>query len=330
MRSRLEQSLLRQWYGQRPGWSLALAPLAWLLKGAAACRYRRFRRQGATPPVPLLVVGNISVGGTGKTPLVIALCLALKQRGLKPVVISRGYGSKAPRYPFVVTARSSVVESGDEPLLIARRAGVPVVIDANRRDALERALDYQPDIVISDDGLQHYALPRTAELVVLDGARGLGNGWCLPVGPLRESAARLGQVDWVLVNGGTADYPGASRMQLLADMAVNLLTGEARPLSEFAASTAIEAVAGIGNPERFFTTLEQAGLTIRRHAFPDHHAFAAEELAFAGRTVMMTEKDAVKCAAFAAANHWYLPVTAALPDGLVDAMVAKLGLNVDV
>lgn len=326
MRSRLEQALLRQWYGQRPGWSLALAPLSWLVQGVAAWRYRRFRQQAEVPPVPLLVVGNISVGGTGKTPLVIALCLALKQRGLKPVVISRGYGSQAPRYPFVVTAKSDVLASGDEPLLIARRADVQVVIDADRRQALERALDYQPDLIISDDGLQHYALPRSAELVVLDGERGLGNGWCLPTGPLRESSQRLKQVDWVIINGGDFVWPGAKRMQLVAGQAVNLQTGETCALSDFA-DQPVAAVAGIGNPARFFTTLESAGLTLERHAFADHHDFRAEELVFAGRQVIMTEKDAVKCAAFARTNHWYLPVDAQLPDGFMDGVVARLNVE---
>lgn len=324
LRKRLEASLLRQWYKDKPGWSLALSPLAGVVRCVSAFRYRRFSDSATAPAVPLLVVGNISVGGTGKTPLVIALCKALQQRDCRVVVISRGYGSQAPHYPFVVTAASKVAESGDEPLLIARRAGVSVVIDANRRAALQAALLLEPDVIISDDGLQHYRLPRSAELAVLDGKRGLGNGWCLPTGPLRESRKRLERVDWVVINGGDFRRPGAYRMQLAARAAVNLASGETRDLATFA-DTAVTAVAAIGNPERFFATLEGAGLCFQRHAFPDHYAFSAADFSeFAEQPVIMTEKDAVKCAAFATQNHWYLPVEAELPEPLVTAILERL------
>jgi tetraacyldisaccharide 4'-kinase len=328
MRAWLEQKLSQQWYKSRPGWTLALAPLSLLVKGVSGWRYRQSRKDTQQqPPLPILVVGNISVGGTGKTPLVIALSQSFAGRGLKVVIISRGYGSRAPLYPFVVTANSRVEESGDEALLIARHTGTQVVIDANRMNALQRAMDFQPDIVISDDGLQHYQLPRTAELVVIDGARGLGNGWCLPVGPLRESPSRLANVDWVVINGGAFTYPSAWNMQLVAPSLLNLATAEQCPLAKMAEKETVHAVAAIGNPERFFSTLTSAGLRVQRHIFPDHHDFKAEDICFTdGLPVIMTEKDAVKCQSFARNNHWYLPVTAEIPDKLVDAIAEKLGV----
>lgn len=325
MRHRLEAAFLRQWYADKPGWSLGLAPLSGLLKCVAGWRYQRFRRQTVKPHVPLLVVGNISVGGTGKTPLVIALCEHFSQQGLKPVVISRGYGSAAPDYPFVVTADSKVGESGDEPLLIAQRSGLPVVIDADRQAAMQKALTLEPDLIISDDGLQHYRLARSAELVVLDGERGLGNGWCLPTGPLREGQQRLAEVDWVVINGGDFDYPNAYHMQLAPGDAINLLTGERRSVAQLAEQGDWVALAGIGNPERFFSTLEAAGMTLERYAFADHHQFTAADLALAaGRPLIMTEKDAVKCRHLAANNHWYLPIDAQLPATLLAAISKTL------
>lgn len=326
MAGRLERLIVSRWYAATPGWCWLLWPLSWLVGQIAARRLRRFRQQHLQPPVPVLVVGNVTVGGTGKTPLVIALCQALAARGKKVVVISRGHRARAPAWPFVVTVDSHVAESGDEPLLLALRTGVPVVIDADRRRALEHAVaTFRPDLVISDDGLQHYRLPRSMELVVVDGARGLGNGLCLPAGPLREAATRLDQVDRVVINGDGFDFPGALRVRLVPDRAVNLATGEQQALADLAGMGEWDAVAGIGNPERFFATLEQAGLVIHRHVFADHHAFAAQDLdAGSARPVIMTEKDAVKCRGFAGPAHWYLPVSLALPDTFVDELLHRL------
>lgn len=329
MVSGLERLLLTRWYASSPGWCWLLWPFSLLVTRIAARRLANFRHRAPVPPVPVLVVGNITVGGTGKTPLVIALCQAFTERGLKVVVISRGQGSRAPVYPFLVAAQSSVQESGDEPLLIALRTRVPVIIDAERARALEKAVaDFQPDIVISDDGLQHYQLPRTAELVVVDGARGLGNGLCLPAGPLREAATRLAEVNWVVVNGTGFTCPGAIHTHLVPGDAVNLVTGATLPLKELAAQGQWRAVAGIGNPERFFATLEQAGVNLCRHVFPDHHAYQPVDLEFdVALPVIMTEKDAVKCRAFARAHDWYLPVTVSLETSFVDAVLHTLGVK---
>lgn len=328
MRRRLEGAILKQWYAAKPTWGLALSPFSLLFKGVTTWRYQRHLKQRQKPSVPLLVVGNITVGGTGKTPLVIALCQAFIGQGIKPIVISRGYGSAAPHYPYVINQQSSVQQAGDEPFLIYKRAGVPVIIDADRQAAAQKALTFEPDIIISDDGLQHYGLARTAEIVVIDGERGLGNGWCLPTGPLRESATRLEQVNHIVINGGNIELPNAVRMQLKPSQAVNLLTGKTLPLLELAQQGEFNAIAGIGNPERFFTALELQGLTIERHVFADHHAYGEADLNFDnGHAIIMTEKDSVKCANFATDKMWFLPVDAVLPDGFVDDLLNSLLLK---
>ena len=328
MTETLAEKLQRAWY-QGSRWLVPLRPLSWLLAAEARRRLRAFRRRAARPPVPVLVVGNITVGGTGKTPLVISLCERLQARGLRVAVISRGYGGKPPSLPWLVQSEQSATLAGDEPLMIARRTGVPVIVAPKRLDALEMAVREQgADVVISDDGLQHYALPRSAEIVVLDGQRMLGNGECLPAGPLREPAQRLDEVDWVVVNG-QPDQPvpdGAVVMTLHLDDPVNLMTGERLPIEDFIARfPLVNAVAGIGNPQRFFASLQSLGLVVNGHVFDDHHAFTAQELAaFGSAPVLMTEKDAVKCTEFAAANHWYMPVTAQLPSVFFDAVFEKL------
>ena len=198
----LSEWIQQGWYKGSP-WLVPLRPLSVLVSFEAKRRLQRFRKERSAPSVPVLVVGNITVGGTGKTPLVIALVQAAVARGLKVAVVSRGFGGKIDQYPCLVTADSDALDVGDEPVLIARRTGVPVILDPDRRNALDVAIrDHAPDLVISDDGLQHYALPRSAEIVVVDGQRGLGNGRCLPEGPLREPATRLKEVDFVVSTGG--------------------------------------------------------------------------------------------------------------------------------
>lgn len=321
--SKVSDWIQQGWYKGSP-WLVPLRPLSMLVSIEARRRLLRFQRDRQLPQVPVLVVGNITVGGTGKTPLVIALVQAAQQRGLKVAVVSRGYGGKSSQYPVTVTADSAALEVGDEPVLIARRTGAPVILDPDRRNALEVAVSqYRPDLVISDDGLQHYALPRSAEIVVVDGQRGLGNGRCLPEGPLREPAARLKEVDFVISTGG--GWSGAYPMVMRPGNIENLADGRSLDVHEFLRTHPhVHAVAGIGNPRRFFNLLNIIGLNIKPHVFPDHHAYQPADLAFSdGLPVLMTEKDAVKCAAFAEPSWWFLPVTADLPEGLLDKMLDR-------
>jgi tetraacyldisaccharide 4'-kinase len=336
----LEASLQRRWYG-KPGWLLILTPLEWLYRLLSAlrrCAYRRAWFSVWRAPVPVIVVGNIAVGGTGKTPIVIALCQALQRSGFKPGIISRGYGANPPVTPFTVSAASAVADRGDEPLLLARRSGCPVVIAPRRTAAAQHLLAHEHcDIIICDDGLQHYALARDIELVVIDAARGFGNGHCLPVGPLREGLQRLHSVDAVLLNRaapGTAQQTSSATnfaveqydFHLAPTVVVHLLSGREVPVAEWInLNPRMHAVAGIGNPQRFFTTLRQLGGAPIEHAFPDHHRFVAHDFNFAEQLpVLMTEKDAVKCAALATADFWFLRVEAVLPDSLLAAITGKL------
>ncbi len=314
------------WYRSHPG---ALY-LAWPLEGVyrlLAAANKLWQQKRAIPQLtPIIVVGNISVGGTGKTPLVIAVVRWLQAQGYKPGVVSRGYGGQAAQYPCPVTLSSSPNEVGDEPLLIAREARSPVVVSPDRVAGVAMLeSDFGCNIIVSDDGLQHYALQRDLEIVVIDGARGLGNGHCLPVGPLREPAWRLNTADVLVVNGESEQSFGRSAYTMLLEprRLVNLKTGEKMALADL--PTAVHAIAGIGNPRRFFTTLIEQGLRPVTHSFADHHAFTAADLDFNdGLPVIMTEKDAVKCAGFAEAHHWYLPVTAALPAAFFTALESKL------
>ncbi|APZ42656.1 tetraacyldisaccharide 4'-kinase [Acidihalobacter ferrooxydans] len=322
----LEQRVQQLWSRCGPV-STLLLPLSALY--CAVVRRRRHAFLAAPPPalpVPVVVVGNITVGGTGKTPMTIALCEWLRGQGWRPGVVSRGYGGSGAREPKSVQAQSRASEVGDEPLLIALRAQVPGCVCADRMAAAQALLDAQAcDILIADDGLQHYRLPRDVEIAMLDGRRRLGNGRCLPAGPLREPAIRLQAVDFVIVTEG---QPGAGEygMALRLDAAWALREPTRRqPLSSFAAQPAVHAVAGIGHPERFFAALEAAGLAIVRHAFPDHHGFDADDLAFGDDApVLMTEKDAVKCLDFAPAACWAVPATADLPPDFTDALAARL------
>lgn len=326
----LERALLARWYG-RPGALLILLPLAWLYAGVQHLR-RLVGNPTMAPAVPVIVVGNITVGGTGKTPLVIALVRELRARGYRPGVIARGYGGAGP-FPLFVDAATSPVASGDEPALVARETSVPVVVAPRRLDALRRVLACGVDVVVSDDGLQHVALPRRVEIVVIDDQRRLGNGHCLPVGPLREPASRLGTVDFIVGNGGDAGI-GAIPMQLepvcmrnLRDPSESLTP--AQFLSRFGRS--VRAMAGIGNPQRFFDTLQRLGFDVSGFAFPDHHDFGDGDLQpHAGHTLVMTAKDAVKCSGLPAITRteaWYLAVDAELPSGFFNDVCRRAGLG---
>lgn len=317
------KGLERAWYGDRP-WLGVLTPVEWLFRRLADRRRQRYQR-GVEPvwraPVPVIVVGNITLGGTGKTPLIVTLIERLCQAGYRPGVVSRGYGGRAPGYPWVVTADSLADQVGDEPLMLVRRTGCPLVVSPRRSEACQTLLErFDCDLILSDDGLQHYALGRDLEIAVVDGARGLGNGRCLPVGPLREPPSRLREVDFVVVNGGTWHCPGSHSMALEPG-ALHTLGGT--PAESFAGP--VNAVAGIGNPSRFFDTLAGLGYEVIPRPFPDHHRFSARDLCFNnGFPVIMTEKDAVKCRAFASRNRYYLAVNAALPDAFFDALIGRL------
>ncbi|NCA70532.1 MAG: tetraacyldisaccharide 4'-kinase [Sphingobacteriia bacterium] len=305
------------WYGHGHPLARVLAPVSWLY-----CLVMWLRRLGyrlGWPrrqhlPVPVVVVGNLTVGGTGKTPAVVTLAASLRARGWHPAIVTRGYGGRATDWPRCISPSTDPAQVGDEPVLLARRAGCPVVAGPDRVAAAHLALEHGAvDILLADDGLQHERLARDLEIVVLDGVRGLGNGRCLPAGPLREPVGRLAQVDLVLINGGTR--PGAQRMDLVPGAAVNLRDPTmTRALTDFVGMP-VHAVAAIGHPQRFFRMLQGLGLRITAQAYPDHHPFSAADLAaWPPGPVLMTEKDAVKCAPFAGPDHWYVPVTAVFED----------------
>lgn len=293
-------------------------------------RFRRFLyrvglKKSVRLPVPVIIVGNLTVGGTGKTPLVIWMAAFLKQHGYKPGIISRGYAGSNSQAAQTVTAKSDPSIVGDEPLLLARRCDCPVVIGADRPAAAKKLLLEQDcNIIISDDGLQHYALQRDIEIVVIDGERRFGNGYCLPVGPLREPPVRVNSVDLVVVNSPKELLEGEFAMQCQGKQLINLNTGESKPLSDFAGH-ACHALAGIGNPQRFFNQLLAAGLNCDTHAFPDHHAFVDKDLQFKDTNpLIMTEKDAVKCRGFAQPHYWYLPIDAQLPETFSEQLLSLL------
>ncbi|WP_417313094.1 tetraacyldisaccharide 4'-kinase [Enterobacter sp.] len=321
--------IARIWSGESPLW-LLLLPLSWLyglVSSAIRLLYRLGLKRAWRAPVPVVVVGNLTAGGNGKTPVVIWLVEQLQKRGIRPGVVSRGYGGKAATYPLLLNAQTTTAEAGDEPVLISQRTGAPVAVSPVRSDAVKALLaEHSVQIIITDDGLQHYALARDKEIVVIDGVRRFGNGWWLPAGPMRERASRLKTVDAIIINGGVAKQ-GEISMQLHPGLAVNLLTGERR---EAAALPNLVAIAGIGHPPRFFATLEQSGARLEKCIpLADHQALTPEQVnAFTadGQTLIMTEKDAVKCRAFAKENWWYLPVDAELsgeqPEQLLKELMA--------
>jgi tetraacyldisaccharide 4'-kinase len=316
MRAQLEKKLTDTWYGAQPPslWMRALTPVYGL-----ASRLDRWlstrRRCTDLDRVCIIVVGNITAGGSGKTPLVIRLCQILKEVGLAPGVVSRGYGREDEELRLVCSASDPAVV-GDEPLLIARRSGVPVVVAADRCEAVRSLLKKNVNIIVSDDGLQHYRLPRDVEICVVDGVRGFGNGQRIPAGPLREPVKRLYSVDHVVVNGESGFLPAdlaAESMHLAPGMLRSLNDDLSWRLAQFKGCK-VNAVAGIGHPQNFFALLRNYGINVIEHIFPDHHDYSEDDFRSMDRAfpILMTEKDAVKCTGMNLKNAWFLTVDAAL------------------
>ncbi len=366
------------WYrSPRHPLGISLAPFGWLWAFVAfvrrrAARARRWLSGSERFDCPVVVVGNLAVGGSGKTPLVIALAGLFVRHGLRVGIVCRGYRGRARLWPQAVVPTSDPSMVGDEAVLMAKRAKVPVFAGPDRVAAIRALCRSEPcDVVLSDDGLQHLRLVGDLEIAVVDGVRGHGNGRCLPAGPLREPLSRLAKVDFVVINRGSEPRPSAGatsdtstsdisdisdrgaggtesrdslalgippgppvfEMRLVAKRVCRVDgAGDARPLHSFAAADAadskaapVHAICAIGHPERFFRSLEREGLSIHRHVFADHHPFRPAEISPADDApVLMTEKDAIKCLAFAAARHWYVPVDARLPEAFEEILVRTL------
>lgn len=342
--------LEKAWY-KKSAWLTLLVPLSALFKQLAISRRAKLESNPnrLILTVPVIVIGNISAGGTGKTPVVIALIEDLKSRGYKPGVISRGYGGEAENAPLSVDKNTPVTQSGDEAKLIAQLCGVPVVVDPRRDSAYSHIVDtFDVDVVVSDDGLQHYNLPRTIEVAVVDGQRMFGNERVFPAGPLREPVERLGEVDFILLNG--ADNLAEAQaveattklkkflkpnmelgvLELQPTVFINQQNGDKKPFSgaPFNMGNRLQAVTGLGNPERFFNLLETLSYQVERYPFPDHHSFSRTDFESLNldefQPIVMTEKDAVKCEEFAKPNFWTLKVVLTLPDNFVDGVVELL------
>lgn len=343
--SSLQQWLEKVWYRKSKGY-LLLLPLS-----AVYCTVNTLQRWLTTPKkndlaCPVVIVGNITVGGTGKTPLTLYIVELLKKSGYKPAIITRGYGGKASQWPQYVTSESNPQQVGDEAVLMASRSGVPVYAGADRRASIKKLLtEHDCDVIVSDDGMQHYKLARDLQIAVIDQTRQLGNGWCLPAGPLREPKRRLAHCDFIVSNGAqplalhnnfidiASDEKSDVKiplfgMQLNGSIVINLKTQQQKPLDDFVGQT-LNAVTGIGNPQRFYKTLQDAGLTFNTQSFPDHHPFIASDFK-SGNTIstVMTEKDAVKCNYFATESMWYLPVTATLETSFESLLLNRLAQKI--
>jgi tetraacyldisaccharide 4'-kinase len=326
----MQRWLERQWY-KNPSRLMAWLnfPLGCLF--VALLSFRRFLyRIGILgswrSPIPVIVVGNITVGGTGKTPLVIWLVQKLKASGYSPGIISRGYKSSA-RVPKEVVDKDIASLVGDEPFLMAQRTSCPVWIGRDRPAAARGLIKAHPecDVIISDDGLQHYALQRDFEIVVADGARMYGNQLMLPFGPMREPFSRLSSVDAIVVNGSEFGKANEFQMRLRGDLFYSLTSPEKTVQADYFYNKKVHALAGIGNPRRFFSYLRRLGLDVLEHDFPDHYQFQVSDLQMPGADIiLMTEKDAVKCLHFARDNVWVLPVEAEVSGGLEDKVIGKI------
>ncbi len=329
-------TLEKAWY-TRASWLILLWPVAVLFRCLAALR-RQIQSASARKiitKVPVVIIGNLTVGGTGKTPVIMTLANALKASGLRPGVISRGYGGQGATYPMLVEASADSAVVGDEPALIAGQCEVPVVVDPDRRRAMEYLLEQSDvDVILSDDGLQHYRLPRDYEIAVVDGERLFGNEMTLPAGPLREPVSRLSTVDRIIVNGAAEKtheaLAQAVHMTLQAKALRNLDSGETRAFAgaPFKMGTCIQAVAALGNPQRFFTLLEQLPYAVETFSFPDHQKITLEALQAAGvdlsQPIVMTDKDAIKWPRGVTGDCWSLTVEVTLPEAFLQEFVTAV------
>lgn len=332
--------LQQTWYGNSPLYWMLL-PLTAIYAVVVTVRRWLYRRRILTvhsAGVPVVVVGNINVGGTGKTPVTLWLAKALKHRGYAPGIVSRGYGGDVGPLPLQVSADSDPSVVGDEALVLATQSGCTMVVHPDRVAAAREAARLGADIIVSDDGLQHYRLGRDVEIVVVDGERGFGNGSMLPAGPLRESVSRLKSVDAVLLNGGDPEtensalgQSGAIRFGLHATAVARLDESEVRHIDDFAQQP-VHAVAGIGHPERFFSMLESRGIEVIRHPLADHADITVDDVRYDdGLEVLMTQKDAVKCRGFDSARLWYVPVEVEFEgaggESLLEFIESKTGIH---
>ncbi len=325
--SKLHTLINETWYSQNL-LSQLLKPVSWLFCGVVAVRRTLYSLRilhSTKLAVPVIVVGNISVGGTGKTPLVIWVAKFLKESGFTPGIVSRGYLGKAKSWPQQVRPDSDPVIVGDEAILISRQAACPMAVGPDRVAAGQALLKYSDcDIIVSDDGLQHYALQRTLEVIVVDGERRFGNGYCLPAGPLRENTSRLDKADFVVTNGIASH--GEFAMRYSGKVLVNLLDADSKlMLSEFK-NMSVHAVSAIGNPQRFFDYLRSQGLNVIEHIFPDHYMYLQHDIEFDDDlAVIMTEKDAVKCQRYPLKNYWYLPINVEMKKEFGLRLLDKIG-----
>ena len=337
MLERLSARIEKSWY-QNKWWNIWLLPLSaifFLMSHARRIWLTDIAKVSKNNQIPVVIIGNINVGGTGKTPLTCRLVELLNAQSIKVGIISRGYGSNAPHYPYALEKGESASIVGDEPKLLRDRLDCPIVIGPDRNEAIKLLSKQDVDLILSDDGLQHYKMARDYEIVVLDAKRKLGNNWLLPAGPLREGGWRLKTVDTVILNGAERLDKSESLnnieyeeygMGIVPSAWVNAKTGE-RKLLDFFAGKALHAVVGIGNPQRFFTTLDSLAVKYKEHVFADHHAFTETDLDIANeysQCIVMTEKDWVKCAAFANENMWYLEVDAQLSATLENKLMNDL------
>jgi len=335
---RLEAFFTREWQ-RNSAWQILLRPLSWLF-GLVAGSRRALFRAGVLKihrlRVPVIVIGNICVGGTGKTPLVMAVVKWLQEQGYRPGIVSRGYGSiaEASEQSHEVQAfeDAATAKYGDEPVMLVQRLACPMFVGADRARAAASLLAAHPEVnvVVGDDGLQHYALHRDVEIALVDGSRGFGNGALLPAGPLREPVARLFHLSAVVANGTGRRFkqamPSLLSMTLGDERFVPLASGKELDLEAFRAfaeGKSLHLLAGTGNPQRFFSHLHRHGFVTQDHPLDDHHSYRREDIDYPG-IVLMTEKDAVKCRQWADERHWYMRVDAQLPANFYTLLQARL------
>jgi tetraacyldisaccharide 4'-kinase len=327
-----QNSFLENTWYKRSAWLFLLWPLSLITKFVSSRRRSKFLKDEGyswKPEIPIIVIGNIVVGGTGKTPLVIWLANKLRDLGFKPGIVSRGYGGSAKKYPLLIEGTTTVQESGDEAQIIFKNTNLPVSVSPNRVQAAKYLIEETDcDVLISDDGMQHYALGRDIEIAVFDGLKGTGNDLCLPAGPLRESLERTSEVDFIISSTQELNHPLINEDYVMTYEPINwvrLLDGESFTAKDWPLTRSINAVAGIGNPLKFYNLLRDLGLDPIEHSFPDHYQFNEEDLIFNDNLpIIMTEKDAVRCKDMTIKNIWYLRVEAKISEELATKIVDKM------